>query len=43
MKIRVLVLDVIGKSIGISTDDGKKLNDVIVKEKVWFLYNLFPS
>ncbi len=30
--MKISVLDVIGKSIGISTDDGKKLNNVIVKE-----------
>ena len=30
--MKVSVLEVIGKNIGISTDDGKKLNDVIVKK-----------
>jgi len=29
--MKVSVLEVIGKSIGISTDDGKKLNEIIVK------------
>ena len=30
--MKVNVLEIIGKSIGISTDDGKKLNDAIVKQ-----------
>lgn len=29
--MKVNVLEIIGKNIGISTDDGKKLNDAIVK------------